>query len=85
MKWLISSVQKDNTMKENKFKVGATLKHKATGSSATILNYYANTYIVEMERNDDNQFKRQVIALKEDKLTSDFLPQGKAKEDKESK
>lgn len=80
MKWLISSVQKDNTLKNNKYKVGASLKHKATGLTATILNYYANTYMVEMERVGDNNFKKQVIALKEDKLMEDFTPQGNAKE-----
>lgn len=76
MKWLIklSSVQQDNTMKENKYEVGKELKHKATGLPATILNYYSNWYIVEMERKADNLFKKQVIALKEETITNDFLP-----------
>lgn len=74
MKWLIklSSVSMDNTKKENKYKVGKVLKHKSTGLDATILNYYSNWYIVEMERKADNLFKKQIIALKEEKLQSDF-------------
>jgi len=82
MNWFIkrSSISKDNSPKENKYKVGSALEHKDTKIQGEIMNYYSNHYVVSLDRCVDNNFKKEVISLTEEEITDNFTVKGKAKD-----